>query len=131
MVTPVLGKIIVASMPWRSMSSIRAAGSAAYESSTSLVVGGYLAADLLAQAAGSDPCELAGSTDEAERLSVEGNDAAAVVTVVHAERAISELGSDVALEEIERLVVVVVGVDDLVVDGSSNWSSGSGHLPMV
>ena len=96
-----------------------------------VVVGRQLAADLLAQAPGSDACERSGSTDEAERLPIEGDDTVAVAVVVHAERALQELGCDVPLEEIERLVVVVVGVDDPIVDGSSGGSSGRGHLPMV
>ena len=75
--------------------------------------------------------ELPGAADEPERLAVEGHDAVAVAGVVHAERALAVLGRDVALEEIERLVVVVVGVDHPVVDRAAERSSGSGHLPMV
>ena len=96
-----------------------------------VVVGRQLAADPLAQAPRPDSRELPRPADESERYAVEGDDAVAVAIGVHAERPISELGRDVALEEIERLVVVVVGVDDLIVDGSRDRTSGSGHLPMV
>ena len=132
MVTPVLGKIIVASMPWRSMSSMRV-GRVGGVGVVDLVlfVRWQLAPHPLAQAPGPDPGELPGPTDEPERLAVEGHDAVAVAGVVHAERAVAELGCDIALEEIERLVVVVVGVDHPVVDRAAERSSGSGHPPMV
>ena len=96
-----------------------------------VVIVGQLAPHPPAQASGPDPSALTGPADEPERLAVEGHGAVAVAGVVHAERALAELGRDVALEEVERLVVVVVGVDHPVVDGAAERSSGSGHLPMV
>ena len=78
-VTPVLGKIIVASMPWRSMSSMRAAGIGGVGVvDVVVVVVGSSPRTLLAQAAGPDACELSGAADEPERLAVEGDDAVAV-----------------------------------------------------
>ncbi len=102
-------------MPWRSMSARRAAwvGRVAV---VDLAVGRELAPEPLAQGARPDALPLSRAADEPERLAVERDHAVAVGVVVHAEGALAELWCDVALEQVDGLVVVVVGVEDSVAD---------------